>query len=64
MIFLVLIGLAISIYIFKLINNKNVLRREERHERMKEKQETLLQQLKDSMNKEQKDEVSDTTQDE
>ena len=62
MIFLVLIGLAISIYIFQSVNNKKAQRREERHQRIKEKQEQLFRVLEDNrMKKEQKDEGSDTT---
>lgn len=64
MIELTLIGLAITMYIFYSVNKSNRNRREIRREHLLEKQEEMIQMLKDKKNEEQNDEVSDTTKDE
>ncbi|UAY51148.1 hypothetical protein [Ferruginibacter albus] len=61
---LILLGLAIAIYIFKSVNDKSRARRENRHEQMLNKQEELIQLLKNKTNNDQIDEMSDTTKDE
>jgi len=55
------IVILISFYFFFSIKNQNLDKSEERHKYFKQRQEELLQFLRNQQNKEQNDKVSDTT---
>ncbi|MBS1653612.1 MAG: hypothetical protein JSU05_02115 [Bacteroidetes bacterium] len=61
--FIVLAGILIALSLFYYMDQKRKIRNEEKHEQRMERLRNLLDVIK-KKNNEQKDEVSDTTEDE